>query len=95
MREDIPCKELKVHRHPLNIEGIFIEFNLRKNKWLLFVTYCPPSQVDEYLFDEVGKNLDRYSQIYSKFLLIAYFNAEESEPVLVQFLYIYGFRQAF
>ena len=46
IREDIPCKELKFHSLPENIEGIFVEINLRKTKWLLFATYHPPSQCD-------------------------------------------------
>ena len=52
--------------------------------------FHPPSQVDIYFFGEVGKSLDRYSQIYSKFLLISDFNAEESEPVLAQFFHDYN-----
>ena len=38
VREDIPCKELKVHHIPqlLFLEGIFLEVNLKKSKWLLF-----------------------------------------------------------
>ena len=82
IREDIPYKELKLHRHPHEIKGVFAEVNLRKTKWLLFPIYLPPSQVHEYFFGEVGKSLDRYSQIYSKFLLIGDFDAEETEPVL-------------
>ena len=35
IREDIICKELKSHNMPKNVEGIFLELNLRKSKWLL------------------------------------------------------------
>ena len=41
-------------------------------------------------FGEVGKKVDKYSQIYSQFLLIRDFNGEESEPVLAQFLHDYN-----
>ena len=58
IREDIPYKELKLGRHPHDIEEIFAEVNLRKTKWLLFPTYHPPTQVDEYFFDKVGKSID-------------------------------------
>ena len=44
VREDIPCKQLTKHKLPDDIEGIFIEINLRKVKWLLFGTYRPPQQ---------------------------------------------------
>ena len=47
IREDVPCKELKSHNFADDIEGIFIEINLRKCKWLLFATYHPPSQCEK------------------------------------------------
>ena len=47
VREDIPCKELFLHNFPTDIEGIFIELNLRKTKWLILASYYPPSQNDE------------------------------------------------
>ena len=53
IREDIPCKELKLNTHPHGIKEIFVEVNLKKNKWLLFATHCPLSQGDEYFFDEL------------------------------------------
>ena len=81
------CQELKLHRHPHNTDEIFVEVNLRKTRRLLFATYHSPSQDCKYFsYDEVGKSLDKYSQIYNTFLLIGDFNAEESEPVLAQFL---------
>ena len=45
IREDIPSKNLISHTLPSDIEGLFIELNLRNSKWLLFGTYHPPSQV--------------------------------------------------
>ena len=39
IREDIPSKVLKRHNFTKNIEGIFVEINLRKTKNLLFGTY--------------------------------------------------------
>ena len=41
VREDIPCKQLTKLILPDNIEGIFVEINLRKTKWLLFGRYRP------------------------------------------------------
>ena len=38
VREDIPCKKLTKHILPDDIEGIFVEINLRKTKWLLFIS---------------------------------------------------------
>ena len=89
MREDIPSKELKKHFFPDDIEGIFIEINLRKTKWLMFGSYHPPSQSDSYYFNCIGNSLDIYNQFYDKFLLIGDFNAEDSETCLFEFLYQY------
>ena len=50
VREDIPTRLLISHDFPCDIEGLFVEINLRKTKWLLFGTYHPPSQNDKYFF---------------------------------------------
>ena len=86
IREVIPCEKLKSHSFAEDIEGIFIEINLRKCKWLLFATYHPPSQCDKYFFDYLSRSLDIYSALYDKFVLIREFNAEESENTLAYFL---------
>ena len=39
VREDIPSRFLTLHDFPYDIEGLFVEINLRKTKWLLFGTY--------------------------------------------------------
>ena len=54
---------------------------------MLFGSYHPPSQSDNYYFDNVTNALDLYCQTYDKFLLIGDFNAEDSEPCLSRFLY--------
>ena len=36
VREDLPCRVLKSHDKPDNFDGIVLEINLRKVKWLLF-----------------------------------------------------------
>ena len=41
-RDDIPSKQLSKHKLPDDIEGAFIEVNLRITKWLLFGTYRTP-----------------------------------------------------
>ena len=89
VREDIPSKILTRHCFPEDIEGIYIEINLRKTKLLLLGSYHPPSQPDEYYFKCVGESLDVYNQSYEKFLLVGDFNAEDTEPCLSQFLYQY------
>ena len=86
IREGIPTRLLNFHAFPCDIEGMFLEINLRKTKWLLYGTYHPPGQEDKYFFDCLGKALDTYSNKYNKFLLAGDFNAEEGEPNLDNFL---------
>ena len=50
VRSDIPSKVLTKHSFPNDIEILFVEINFRKSKWLLFRTYHPPSQNDQYCF---------------------------------------------
>ena len=86
IRENIPSKQLSKHNCTVTIKGIFIEINLRKTKWLLFRTYHPPSNSDKEYFEQIELALDTYSN-YEKFLLIGDFNAEDTEPCLINFLY--------
>ena len=86
VRGDIPSKLLTKHSFPNDIEGLFVEINFRKSKWLLFGTYHPPSQNDQYYFDCLDKALDVYSS-YEKVILTGDFNARESECVFDLFLY--------
>ena len=61
VREDITSKMLTKHKFPDGIEALFIEINFRKCNWLLCGLYHPPSQSDQYLFDNLNKTLDLYS----------------------------------
>ena len=65
---------------------MFVELNFRKSKWLLFGTYHPPAQNDQYFFNCIDKALDTYSN-YTNVLLAGDFNAEDDEPCLSNFLY--------
>ena len=76
---------LTKHVFPDDIEGLFIELNFRKAKWLLFGIYHPPTQSDSYYFNNLDKALDLYSH-YDKQLLVGDFNTEVSD-VLSIFLY--------
>ena len=67
IRDDIPSIVLLKHVFPNDIEGLFIELNLRKCKWLLLGTYHPPSQ-PEYYFNNLDKSLDTYSNSEKKII---------------------------
>ena len=68
IRDDIPSKLLTKHVFPDNIEGLFVELNFRKSKWLLIGAYHPLSQSDNYFFEHLDKALDIYSN-YENFYL--------------------------
>ena len=86
IREYIPSKLLDKHVFPYDVEGLFVELNFRKCKWLLFGTYHPPSQADIYYFDNLDKAFDTYSS-YDKRFLIGDFNTETSDPYIDSFIY--------
>ena len=86
IRDDIPYRLLWKHVFPSDIEGLYIELNFRKSKWLLHGTYHPPSQSDQYYFKNLDKSLDTYSN-YEKKLLVGGFNAQISDQHLSSFLY--------
>ena len=94
VREDIPNKALNKHILPEDIETVFIELNLRKQKWLPCGTYQPPpsplpSQKNKYYFYDMGKAIHTNHQIYDKFLLTRDFNTKDTEPCLLQFVFAY------
>ena len=77
VKEDIPSKLLIKHNFQSHVEGLFVDLNFRKSKWLLF---------DQYFFNCIDKALDTYSN-YDNVLLAGDFNAEDDEPCLSKFLY--------
>ena len=91
VRADIPCKQLEKHDFPDNIEGIFVEINFRKSKWLILGAYQPPSQNDGFYFDKLPRALYIYTQTYDKILLTGDFNAEE-EDILSEFMELYDLK---
>ena len=66
--------------------GRNIYWNLRKVKWLLFSTYHPPSESDDFYFSHVSNFLDAFSSIYDRFLLVDNLNAEDSGKTLFNLL---------
>ena len=86
VREDIPSKLLTKKNFPSDVEGLFVEQNFRKSKWLLCGAYHPPAQNDQYFFNYVDRALDTYNN-YDNVLLAGDFNAEGDEPCLSNFLY--------
>ena len=91
VREDIPSKILRKHFFPNDIEGVFVEIDFRKSKWLLCGTHHLPSHSDQYYFDNIDKALDVYCQ-YEKIMLVGDFNAQIGEKCFDDFLFQHELR---
>ena len=86
VRDVIPSKLLTKHFFPNDIEGLFVELNFRKCKWLLLGAYHPLSQSGQYIFENVDKALDMYN-FYDKILLTGDLNAEIYDHYVKSFFY--------
>ena len=64
VREDIPSRKLDQFKLDDDIEGIFIEINLRKSKLLMLAIYRPPSSSKSQYLNSVGNAVDFYSKTY-------------------------------
>ena len=68
VREDIPCKIIKTDCDA-DFEGIFVEINLRKKKWLLCCSYNPhKSNIANHL-KKICKTLDKLNSTYDNLVL--------------------------
>ena len=82
--EGNPSKLVSKHTLLDDIDGMFIEINLRKTKWLLLGTY-PPNQSDDYFFKAVGNALDQHLKTYEKLSLPGDFNASVQNLFFLNF----------
>ena len=75
IRSGISNKILKTNR-PENVEGLFIDMNVRNKKWLIFTGY---NSKKEYIFSflsHIGKSLDELNGNYKNLILIGDFNSQ-------------------
>ena len=91
IREDIPCKELKF-QFDKEIEGIFLEINLRKIKWLIMSGYNPKKENISNYLEYVSQGIDKFSCSYDNMLLIGDFNSEICEKDMNQFCDLYNLK---
>ena len=88
VRNDIVNRKLT--NNSANIEGIFIEINLRSKRWLLFAGYNNlKSNITNYL-SELGRQLDNHLGKYDNILLIGDFNSETTETSMNEFCDTYN-----
>ena len=87
VREDIPSKLISQF---LNVEGFFLEINLRKKKWVISCPYNPNNQTIFSHMGSIGKAFDLLSSKYENFLIIGDFNAQASDTSVKHFCDIYS-----
>ena len=80
VRDDIPCKEIKSHTLPNDIECLFIEIKLRNKKYIVMGGYDPDKDTISYFLTHVGKALDKLLCNYDDILLLGDFNSPHVEP---------------
>ena len=90
VREDIPCRELTKHTIYNNIEGIFLEINLRKTKWLLFGGYNHNKSNITNFLSNLGPILDHHMSKFDNILLLGDFNSETTELSMNEFCDTYN-----
>ena len=83
VREDIPSK--LISKETLDIEGIFIELNFRKKKWLLSCSYNPNRNTITDHLEILRRNLDLYSAHYENLIIIGDFNTDINQSCMKSF----------
>ena len=86
VKSDITTRQLKSFKFEIDVECICFEVNLRGKKWALFSIYRPPSQSQDYFFENLGKASDHYSEKCDNFLLLGDFDTLETDQQIRTFM---------
>ena len=93
VREDIPCREIKDnHFTTQNIEGIFVELNLRSGKILLFGGYNHHKSNIGTFLGNLCQVLDRNLSKFEHLIIMGDFNSEMHESSMSNFCDIYNLK---
>ena len=90
VREDLACKELQNIQN--SGEGIFLELNLRKIKWLIFGGYNHNKSNITHFLEEIGTILDSCMSKYDNFIHLGDFNSEVNEEGMSDFCDTFNFK---
>ena len=81
LRKGIPTKYSRN-----NVEGIYIELNLRRKSWLLCYTYNTNVNITEKHPDVLERSLDMYFAKYKNLMIICDLNADVKSELYETFL---------
>ena len=88
IREDIPTKIITIT--PLkDFEGIFVELNFRKKKFLLCCFCNPHKNLISNHLNILGKIFDAQMKIYNNFLIVGDFKSEITESAMENYCQTY------
>ena len=90
VKEGIPCRQLKTNGGIDNLNGIFLEINLRKRKWLLFGGYNNCKHNINNFLKNISPTLDHYMCKLDNFILVGDYNSEISEKAMKEFCETYN-----
>ena len=76
VNENIPSQILNAHVIPGDIEILFVEINLDKQKWVIIGIYRPPNMNELYFIDNLSCFIDYYSKGYERVIIMRDFNLE-------------------
>ena len=86
IRDNIPSKVLQKLPFDCDNEGIFLELNLRKSKWLLFAGYNPKKERISPYLNNVETVLSKFIKNYDNIIIMGDFNCDmknlENNPLL-------------
>ena len=89
IKDNLPCRQITFDTQPNDIECIFLELNLRKQKWLIIGAYNPRKENITYFLGHVSKNLDKIMSKYENLLILGDFNSAMSEEAMKEFCQLY------
>ena len=89
VKEGIPWKELKNLHNPKDFEGIFLEINLKKSKWLFEGYNNKNANIKDFL-NRLATNLDQNMGKLDNFLLMGDFNCKTTEITMMNFCHAYN-----
>ncbi len=76
IRDDIPSIFLENLPFDSDNEGIFIELNLRNNKWLLFGGYNPKTERISQYINNLANRLNKHMNNYDNIIMIGDYNCD-------------------
>ena len=83
INSNIICSRLTMPSHPKDFEAIFVELNLRSQKWLVIGAYKSPSQSSQEFLRNIESAISSYS--YENIVVMGDFNIDIHDKCLEDF----------